>query len=386
MFNMRHILKAAVAALALASTACGDGRDPIDPTGPYTFSTTGTVHVLSGAVPAGLIASVSGTAGMTSAPVGTDGRFTLQARVETDSVDIVVDVHAGGTRTVLPALLRVAGRQPAQSHGIVLVPNSWTIQGGTYAGTAVPISVDAAFRPPCSTPGDTNCDGFYPIDWVRGIKLWQSSMYPVRLAFDRANSHESISAADSVAFWGIVSTMNADMGMQLFRPAQAGALTFAADGRPNDTLVVIRVDTTLSGAFSAWTSWWWNAADDLIGGMVRSRSVSHMRSAGLMTHELLHTLGFKHSCAWITVMGGYGCSSAQRLTATDVAHAQVAHAVRDRQRAIGATHGLVAALQGERVVLLGLPRLPVVAAQRLAIPPANLLFQGDSVFHSDQAH
>jgi hypothetical protein len=386
MFNMRHILKAAVAACALVATACGDGRDPIDPTGPYTFSTSGTVHMLSGAVPAGLVASVSGTAGVTTAPVGADGRFTLQARVDTDSVDITVDVQAGGTRTVLPALFRVAGRQPAQSYRVVLVPNRWTIQGGTYAGTAVPISVDAAFRPPCSTPTDTNCDGFYPIEWLRGIVLWQSSMYPVRLAFDRTNSHQSISAADSIAFWNIVATMNADMGTQLFRPAQAGGLTFAADGRPNDTLVVVRADTTLDVGFAAWTSWWWNAADDIIGGVVRLRSASNVRSASLMTHELLHTLGFKHSCAWTTVMGGYGCSSAQRLTATDVAHAQVAHAVRDRQRAIGATHGLVAALQGERVVLLGLSRLPAAAAQRLAIPPADLLFQGDSVFHSDHVH
>jgi hypothetical protein len=74
-----------------------------------------------------------------------------------------------------------------------------------------------------------------------------------------------------------------------------------------------------------------------------------------MTHELLHTQGFKHSCSWQTVMGGYGCSSFPGLAPMDVAHAYVALRMRDVQGTTGAPHGLIAALLGERAPAMQTP-------------------------------
>lgn len=383
---MRKKILAAAAVPALALAACGDGGPTdIDPGTPYTFQASGRVHTIGGSVPAGLRAHVAGVDGATSVAIGADGRFSIQARVATDSVDVVIDTQAGAARTTLPALVRVAGRRSGQNITVALVPTQWTIPTGAYAGTTSQISVDAAFRPPCTTPNDLNCDGFYPIEWVRGVKLWPANAFPVRVAFDHQRTHQPITAADSIAFWNIVATMNADMGRTLFQPARAADLAINSEGRPTNG-VTIRVDTTLAG-FGAWTNWWWSqATGDLNAGAVRARTVSHVRTAGLMTHELLHTQGFKHSCSWPTVMGGYGCSSMSRLSVADVAHAQVAFEIRALQLATGAAHGILAALQGERAVMLAQPALTAAAIRRLELPVSSALVQGDSIMHRDHAH
>jgi hypothetical protein len=376
-----RFLAAALAALALA--ACGDSPTAPQPGAPYAFTANGRVHTLSGTIPTGLTASVAGVNGPASAPVGADGRFTIQAQVQGDSVEVLIDV-AQGTRTTLPALVRVHGRQPGNVT-VALVPARWAIQGGTHHGTNVTISMELAFRPPCTTPGDTNCDGFYPTEWVRGIRLWPSTFYPIRLAFDRTRSHQAISASDSTVFWQAVNQMSQDIGTVLFEPARGDQITYATDARPVDA-VVVRVDTTLSG-FGAWTNWWWNGAGDIVAGVVRPRTTAqHLRNAGLMTHELLHTQGFKHSCSWPTVMGGYGCGQTARLSTSDVAHAQVAMEIRALQRTTGAIHGVGAALQGERRVMLGLTALPAEILFRLLRPQADLMTDGDDVLHSDHAH
>jgi hypothetical protein len=360
-----------VAALCTAPllAGCGDASGPQQP-----FSASGSVTTWDGSPVPALAVTVSGGGSARTVPVGTDGTFSVEADVRADTVQLVVDHSGTGARTTLPALVRVSGRAPARDLRIVLVPAYWTIAAGTYAGTTVAVSMDAAFQAPCSTPGDKNCDGFYPADWLGGVKQWPARLLPVRVAFDRANSHQPISAADSAAFWATVGRMNQDAGTILFRPARMEEITLGAANRPVDA-VVVRVDTTLTG-FSAWTHWWWNAAGDMYAGVVRPASTAQLRVEWLMTHELLHTHGFKHSCAWATVMGSYGCNPAQRLTIGDVAYLQLAMRVHQRQQATGAAHGLAAALQGERVRMKGLPLFaPSPAALRLLLT--------DSIGHAD---
>jgi hypothetical protein len=363
-----------------ALSACGESpaRGPVEPTEPQprTMRVTGTVQALDGTVPPGLQVTLTGTP-QVSAPVATDGRFTIEGRVQGDSVSVVVDVASGTVRQVLPALLRMATSHNPADLRVVLVPLRWTITGGSQAGTVVDVSVDAAFRRPCNDVANINCDGFYPAAWFAGIKLWNATSLPARLAFDHVRTHAAITAADSAQFWSIVSRMNADAGLELFRPAALDEVVVNSAGTPLNG-VIVRVDTTLAG-FGAWANWWWNANGDMSAGLVRVRNHSALRNGSLMSHELLHTQGLKHSCSWATVMGGYGCGSTPGLSTDDVAYFQLARAVLEAQRARGAPHGLVAALQGERVVMRGLPLLSAGDLSRLRA------MTGDSIGHGDEA-
>jgi hypothetical protein len=356
---------AAVAALGLAAAGCTDTRvpGPVEPEPPVRHVVvSGTVFGLDGPAPAGLRATLVGTP-RTWSDVEADGSFVVEGKAAGDSVSVIIDA-ASGARSALPALVRVATAAPGPALRIILVPIRWTIEAGTYAGTTVDVSMDAAFRPPCTESGNTNCDGFFPASWLTGVKVWPAAALPVRLAFDHARTHVAISAADSTAFWNVVARMSDDAGLPLFQPARAADVGLSAAGTPSNG-VVIRIDTTLVG-FGAWANWWWNASGEMYAGVVRPRTLNAFRHAPLMTHELLHTHGVKHSCSWSTVMGGYGgCGSAPGLSVGDVAYFQLARRVHEAQRARGAPHGLVAALQGERVVIRQLPLFAAAGTARL---------------------
>jgi hypothetical protein len=373
--------RAMAVACAALLLGCGDGGGPLGGGSTDAVSASGRVHTLAGPVPANLQVMLQAGGVTRSAAVAPDGSFQISANLPGDSIDIIIDA-AGGARATLPVLLRVGRGTRLAGASIMLVPARWVISGGTYNGQAVDISLDAAFRPPCSRPEDINCDGFYPAAWFTGPKLWQNSALPVPLAFDHARTHTAITAADSIAFWTIATRMNSDAGLPLFAAARSDQITVNAQGNPSNG-VLVRVDTTLAG-FGAWTNWWWNASGNLYAGVVRPRTIELLRSSYLMSHELLHTHGFKHSCSWTTVMSGYGspCTSTNNLSGNDVAYLQLAYALNQRLRATGAQHGLIAALQGERVVLRGLPPYAPATLRQLQ------LMSADSIGHmssSDEA-
>src|SRR4029077_19758182 len=84
--------------------------------------------------------------------------------------------------------------------------------------------------------------------------------------------------------------------------------------------VLIYVDASLVAAgFGGWTSWLQDGAQSLMAAKTRVSTNSRFASRSLITHELLHALGFQHTCGWPTVMGGYGCSTAAGATKGDVA-------------------------------------------------------------------
>jgi hypothetical protein len=58
-------------------------------------------------------------------------------------------------------------------------------------------------------------------------------------------------------------------------------------------------------------------------------------------------------------MGGYGCPLEARLTPQDVAHAQLAFAMRNAERSHQAGNALVAALNAQYVLRFGLDPVPV---------------------------
>jgi hypothetical protein len=89
-----------------------------------------------------------------------------------------------------------------------------------------------------------------------------------------------------------------------------------------------------------------------------------------MTHELLHALGFHHTCAWPTVMGGYGCASAAGATQSDAAAFTLANQIRRAIVANSPTTGLGDALRGEQLRELG---ITAARTADLPIPFASVL-------------
>ena len=328
-------------------------------------SATGQLFMIDGLAPGPLTAALrTGGSPPKSAAIGADGRFGLSSVAPGDPVDLLIDGPSGA---YLPSLLRFPRALiSATELRILLAPRRWTIGTGTYSSTAIDVSPTKAFTPPCATAGDINCDGFYPAAWVSGIKVWDDATLPAPLAFDHLRSAAPISASDSVALWAIVRKMEADMGRALFRPATATDLAIEADGWSSGA-VLVRVDAALAPG-RGFTNWRWDGRGVVFAAVVRAASASVLGSSGVVTHELLHAIGLKHSCAWPSVMGGYGCPIGSGLTPQDVGYAQLAIQLSKIQRANNAYRNLYDAMQGERVVLLGLAPAGLTLAEALGFP------------------
>ena len=301
---------------------------------------------------------------------GGDGSFSISGESATEAYDVVVE---GENDVHLPALVRHQVFSPTNAVRIVMTPSSWSPPTGSYVGTTLGVDPVGAFEPPPTATGE-NYDGYWPGAWLSGIKVWSDELSPAPLAFDRSRSGTAISDADSTEFWAIVRQMESDLGRPLFYPATFSALTVAADGW-SDGAVLVRIDNTLS-TYQGYANWRWQGNDQVYAGVVRLGSAAAFRHTGLVTHELLHTLGFKHSCSWPTVMGGYGCAMQGRMTAQDVAHAQLAFAMRKAERDREASHALVAALNAQLVLRFGVDPVPVGSlapwsGARLMLVPAR---------------
>ena len=94
---------------------------------------------------------------------------------------------------------------------------------------------------------------------------------------------------------------------------------------------------------------------------------SQFANTSTVTHELNHALGFHLTCRWSTVMGGYGCTQQARFTSGDVAYYHLAELVRRRAVAVSPTWSILEALQGVRVLELGVAASDAVPSQLLPL-------------------
>jgi hypothetical protein len=187
----------------------------------------------------------------------------------------------------------------------------WTIRGGSYAGVTSPIGKGAATR---------KTGRFWRLSSRKdGSRIvgWNPSRLPAGVAFRHGGR---ISAADSTAFWAILRQMEADMGMHLFEPA-----TLSGGSDPADVIIV---DTRSMGADDGVTFITWAASGAPYDARVFFRSGGTLHSARVVTHEMMHALGFGHTSAWSSVMSP-NPSAPARLTLEDVAYAQAAFASRE---------------------------------------------------------
>jgi hypothetical protein len=295
-----------------------------------------------------------------SVAVDSAGRFALPLPVGAeDSLQLIVDAADRGRRAYHPALVRIHRRDAEAEQGIILVPRTWTIPAGRYAGQAVAVSPHRARTPVCP-----RCSVF----WVRHapqgreavrFQGWPGSRFPLRVGFDREHSVPAGAAPDSAAFWRGVATVEDAFGMDLFRPVRyAQTLAQGLEESAPDDVVLVVIDPSLPVA----------GLTMVLGrrGSVEYAAVSLQRRGTVLTdfgpelvgHEMMHALGFGHTCSWRSVVADLQrCPQMRTSTPSpqDVAHAQVLYRVRELQRGGDLRWGLDAATAGERVLVLGIP-------------------------------
>jgi len=217
-----------------------------------------------------------------------------------------VDSMAGyGDAPTAPAR---AQEQPAQAARAI--DSTWVIEGGSYADIRVPIqpgelvpqaSRNPSFRRPVRGSGGQRFVG------------WKPSGFPIAVAF-RHRGGARVTDGDSVAFWAIARRMETDLGVRLFRPASLGA-----DEDPVDVIVV---DVKRLAGSDGLTLITWTSAGDVYDARIFMKSAGTLHDPRVVTHELMHALGFGHTTGWISVMHPSG-DRVERLTPQDVAYAQL---------------------------------------------------------------
>jgi hypothetical protein len=288
--------------------------------------------------------------------VAADGsfEFALPGPLRADTVEVHV---ADADRRYHPALLRVPRRELHLEQRVALVPTRWRIGAGMYEGRIVPISMERAYRPTCGT-----CISFFQrVSRIGsgvaagGVAAWPEDQFPLRVAFDRDRSEARVTARDSAAFWGVANHMEHVIGRRFFRPATYEQTLSEDEHGPNDVVLVWVVPSLRSHGRGAVAY----RSDRITTGVLWLRSTSLIfdtHGPSLVAHELLHTLGFGHTCAWRSVMADVERCPNQRSpvpTPEDVAYIELAREITALAWANGARWGLEAALAGETTPGLG---------------------------------
>ncbi len=258
--------------------------------------------------------------------------FTLPS-IHCDSADLRIDPRAGFPRRYHTARLRVA--MPAlrdtlvgEALRVVLVPTAYTVAGGTHAGTVVPISVDAALAPAGERAR------YWRVSRAatsRGVPIgWPEEQFPLPIAV--AGRSSALRQADSAAFWAIARQLERDFGRTLFRPI---SLEAAQNEGWSVNLTLNPGEDTPGITFITH-----DGRADLYDASIVIRSSPLLSDARVVTHELMHALGFGHAVGWYSVMTSpYQASS--RATANDVAYAELLYRMRRLFIEQRATHGIL---------------------------------------------
>ena len=317
------------------------------------------------------------------AGVDATGAFRLDAPltlVPTDSVALVVDATTSG-RVYRPVVARTSSNRAASiAIRPLLVPRRITFATTAYPSATVDVSLQSAFTRVCTDDTNTNCNSFFPQIWKSSVILWADADLPVPLAFNRATG--AITASDSIALWGVIDQMQRELGRQLFVPVDFSQVVAPDANGFSRKAVLVSVDPGLSG-FAGFTNWIWDSGFNMLAAKTRVRLPSFLADRSLMTHELLHGLGFHHTCAWITVMGGYGCTSAPGATQADAAAFTLGYQIRRAILATPPTTTLADALRGEQLRELGLTAARAGDAPTVPFAPLaarQVFFNGKLVF------
>ena len=343
-----------VVALALAATLLLAGSDP-----PLIAGALPTAPVVRGSVvlpdegsPNGLYAFLTSATHRDSTAIGAAGAFAIAVTpAHCGPLELRVDAPEGADRRYHPALvgLDAAGRpidaRPGRDRAVgsdalrvLLVPTRFTIDGGTYAGTVLPIFIDAAFAPSWErtrywrvsrAPGE----GFgTPV-------AWPESFFPIPVTL---RAPGGVGHADSVAFWRTARQLEMDFGRSLFKPAP--------DEPAEEEIWKIIVTVEPMAGSAGMTFVTYDSFGAIYEVTVAIRLRSYFSDARLISHELMHALGFGHSNGWYSAAGP-SVSAPSRATASDVAYAQLLYRLRRAHLSQEATHGILASSRDMRRAL-----------------------------------
>jgi hypothetical protein len=258
------------------------------------------------------------------------GEFTSRIDLRGESE---VDVRARfDSPDVHDAHIRIRNPRDLQRLRIAMVPTRWRIDAGAYAGQAVPIDAAQAMR---RVEGRAPFWRLAPLSGrgTRTLLGWDARALPIRIAFARDRSREPITEQDSIAFWATARQMEQDLGATLFAPAVPVADSAAYVG------VEITAQSPAGHTFVSWTQ-----NGDVEDGVLLFRTAATLRDPHVVTHELLHLLGFGHTVSWPSVARPVG-GKETRLTPEDVAYVQLATRLREMKRRIGSLPGVPVVVQ-----------------------------------------
>lgn len=267
-------------------------------------------------------------------------------------VALRVEPLAGGGTAPSPAYFAAAAPLAPTFDGrpldVVLVPRRWTVPAGPHAGAVVPIDLGAArargadgtrfwrdARLPSGSP--TVEPGAEPPGPPVG---WPDRARPIPVAVLGVGGGPAATHADSLAFWSVAREVERDWGARLFRPAPVRA----ADD-PAWPGITVRVTPGLGPAGLATLSW--GGDGEITWAQIEVQRRGLLGDPHVMSHELLHTLGFGHVNRWRSVLGGGAHlpgEAPRRLSLEDVAYGQLLDAARRTARRVGAALGLAEAV------------------------------------------
>jgi hypothetical protein len=267
-----------------------------------------------------------------------------------------------GESSAFPSLSRVAQTSLPSAIHVVPIPRIFRVSGGAFDGTDVALDLVAAVTPPtaaCTPVSTVNCSSFIRSD--RGVAVQDWATRPVPLVLDRVGSDVAITEADSIKIWEGVAALEAAVGQTLFVPASASLFSFDAERRPLGAVAVALVTSLSVGTGNTLSSINSTRAEYTRGRITLGAPFGAFTPRNLVVHELMHTMGIGHTCAWPSPMGSYGCPIVP-LTARDVAMIQLRQRVRSVEATVRAAGSgallpgvlsLLEAAQGEQMLLRG---------------------------------
>lgn len=322
-------------------------EEPEEPPQVETRMVMGQVHAPDERRPGGLRVYLLQPGRVDSAAVQPDGRFTIVAPWRREGGRVLIDAANHAARWYFPSLIALSGDGPWQPLSVVLVPRVWRIAAGKYAGRVAEVNLRAAFEP----PADDDPGSFYA--WQIAAQpgrrdrpqSWGRESFPLAVAFDHETTREPIAGRDSVAFWRTVEEMEQRFGQDLFRPGALAEVT-----GPGGRGIRLWVDSTMGRWAEGWGGVRIDAEGRIVQGTVELRQRPAGRTAVVVQHELMHALGFGHTCSWPSLMTVPSCYRyrTEEASVFDVAHVQVSLAVRAAQAEHDADHGLAAAWLGQQ--------------------------------------
>lgn len=293
--------------------------------------------------PVGLYAYLSSVAYRDSVAIGQAGVFDLSIAPEhCGPLALRIDSPPGAERRYHAATVHLdaAGNaiglrsRPPRLDGegpvrILLVPTRHLIDGGTHAGTVVPIDVDAALAPAWERTRYWRV-ARVPSDNYGTPVAWPEAFFPIPVSL---RARGGVSASDSAAFWSTARQLEMDFGRSLFEPVP--------DDPAEEDLWKIIVTVELAVSTAGMTFVTYDSDGAIYEATIAIRSRALFADERLVSHELMHALGFGHSTGWYsaaTAMPG----TPSRATASDVAYAQLLYRLRRAHTAQRVTHGLLA--------------------------------------------